>query len=423
MDLQDGDLESRQQRWGSLISELEDELDIDDDEDEIRETPAFLAGKFACVSPATADELRHSSSATVVSKSSMGSTVSSVRAADASLISSFCGIENKGQPQPHIVAAQPTSLQTVSSSQSLRDWIESNKTRTSSLDISRKRKYFEQSVRILHSLTMNLTIKHVVGHDDDSLDGNNEYELCIHPELIIAENVIILEGGETAAFVLRDQDVFHSNAGHDSMFDDAATKYAAMHALGEISYELFMQGKGPPISKFCSSTDSVARANSLSNAMSINDSNPANDDTIDENEILNLLRKNPRKTLDKESSGIASAMSEAGVPFPLCRFVSDLLDGYDSACGLFRSDVAFTSFSDIISDLEQMIEQPDAFLHSSATDRWKLAFGEKMFGREKETKALMDVSERVAASPNNSLQDTVISGQTKRQEVIMVSGG
>ena len=66
-----------------------------------------------------------------------------------------------------------------------------------------------------------------------------------------------------------------------------------------------------------------------------------------------------------------------------------------------------------------MIKHPEAFLHSSATDKWKLEFGEKLYGREREIEALLDAARHVTTSYDDPIFDSVF---LKRQEVIMVSG-
>ena len=40
-------------------------------------------------------------------------------------------------------------------------------------------------------------------------------------------------------------------------------------------------------------------------------------------------------------------------------------------------------------DLKQMLDNPDVYLHGTAPDRWKLDFGEQLYGRAAELKALV----------------------------------
>ena len=116
-------------------------------------------------------------------------------------------------------------------------------------------------------------------------------------------------------------------------------------------------------------------------------------------EIMSTLQKNPRM---EENSVVKAIMVEAGVPYSLCRFVTDLLEGSDNG-GVFCSEHSFSSFADVLADLKQMIDYPDAFIHLSVTDQWKLAFSEKLYGRLEETKILMDAAERVTKVYENPI--------------------
>jgi ATP-dependent RNA helicase DDX31/DBP7 len=117
-------------------------------------------------------------------------------------------------------------------------------------------------------------------------------------------------------------------------------------------------------------------------------------------------------------------MIGAGVPYPLCRFVVDLLGGECSDGLLFRSDSSFESFSDILQDLEQMIANPEAFIHLSIKDQWRLAFGEKMHGRDKEQKMLLDAAARVTGTRSNDalLEALAMLTPQGKQQIVMVTG-
>ena len=69
-----------------------------------------------------------------------------------------------------------------------------------------------------------------------------------------------------------------------------------------------------------------------------------------------------------------------------------------------------------------MVDNPDAFLHASSPDRWKLVFGEKLYGREEATKEFMDAAERVATIRDDPIFNGLSGLMGKRKEVIMVSG-
>merc|ERR1719253_2392624 len=114
-------------------------------------------------------------------------------------------------------------------------------------------------------------------------------------------------------------------------------------------------------------------------------------------------------------------MLSANVPFPLCRFVSDLLDSEQGGM-LGRSEHSFSSFKEVISDLKQMMDNPEKFLHDSSPDRWKLSFGDKLYGREQDTRAFMNAAERMTTVMDDPIFGGLVKVIGKRREVIMVSG-
>jgi hypothetical protein len=110
--------------------------------------------------------------------------------------------------------------------------------------------------------------------------------------------------------------------------------------------------------------------------------------------------KRPRAS-DRNQGRLSSAMINVGVPYPLCRFVVDLLGGDCSNSLLFRSDNSFESFSDVLADLKQMMGNPEAFIHLSVKDQWRLAFGHKLHGRETEKGIIIDVASRITGATSN----------------------
>ena len=60
----------------------------------------------------------------------------------------------------------------------------------------------------------------------------------------------------------------------------------------------------------------------------------------------------------------------------------------------------------------RMMDKPDAFIHLTAHDQWRLAFGQKLHGREKEKETIMDVATKVTAGlPSNKQQVLLVAGK------------
>jgi len=67
---------------------------------------------------------------------------------------------------------------------------------------------------------------------------------------------------------------------------------------------------------------------------------------------------------------------------------------------------------------------PAAFIHLSVRDQWKLAFGEKMHGRDKEQRVLLDVASHVTGFVSN---DAVFEALTwciprNKQHIPLITG-
>lgn len=283
-------------------------------------------------------------------------------------------------------AGSMTSLARTSfliSKRRLREWIHLQNVHVPG-EPSKTKQYFESCVHLINSLVLQMIVTEVK-------DRKAEMELAIDPKFITAENILVMhhsiEEGETASFI-------ETGADHYPHANDLTRKYEAMKALGSVVYELLMRGCGPPVHAFFEHT--VMNSNgSTELLLSINDKGEKSDkEDADDSKR--------HKSASNENHGrLSAAMIGAGVPYPLCRFVVDLLGGECSDGLLFRADNSFESFSDIIQDLEQMMKSPEAFIHLAIKDQWRLTFGEKMHGREPEQQQLMDVASRVTGFKTN----------------------
>ena len=271
-----------------------------------------------------------------------------------------------------------------------------------------QKKYFEKSVRLINSLVLKMVVTNV-------RHGKAEMDLAVDPMFITSDNLVVqnsTEEGETIYFV---QNVTDDS---DSSLGEMNTKYAAMKALGIVVYEMLMRGAGPPIQAFLPSTR-IASDGTPTLLLSLDDY----DKNVDKSEDREQAKRQRASTVNKQCR-ISAAMVNAGVPYPLCRFVVDLLGGECSDGLLFRSDNSFESFSDALADLKQMMDNPEAFIHLAVKDQWRLAFGEKMHGREREYEKLMDAAARVSGTrSNDALFEALASIMPQnKQQVVFLSG-
>jgi len=284
---------------------------------------------------------------------------------------------------------------------------------------SMHKKYLEQSVQILHSLAGKIVCG--VGSK------------LVHPDFNGIDDVIVCESsamlgndgtGQLSAYFMRSGSNNSPPLYSENNENGIENKYSAMHAFARIAYEMCTMGIGPSFPAVPSRTVTSSETD-RSMSLSLKDANDgaAGDGTDDEEEeILDMMRKSFRVTETKDNSngGFMSAMADAGIPLPMKRFITDLMG--DEHAGIFRSEHSFTSFEDVVSDLKQMMDNPDVFLHGSVPVKWKLDFGDKLYGRGAEMEALMDAANRVVSSETDPLLSRVVRSNLKKTEVVMVSG-
>lgn len=133
--------------------------------------------------------------------------------------------------------------------------------------------------------------------------------------------------------------------------------------------------------------------------------------------------KRPRAQ-DKSQGTIMNTMLNSRVPFPLCRLTVDHLGGESNDGLLFRSDNSFQSFTDLLDDLKQLMENPEAFMHLSVKDQWTLAIGNKIHGRQAEMNTIMDAATRVTGIPhrNDALFEALALVVPPKQQFVLVTG-
>eukprot|EP00804_Cyclotella_cryptica_P015426 CCRYP_008072-RE/>CCRYP_008072-RE protein AED:0.22 eAED:0.22 QI:0/0.83/0.85/1/0.83/0.71/7/53/1353 len=285
-----------------------------------------------------------------------------------------------------------------------REWIQRQRTSPTNEE-SEKKQFFERSVRILHSLVLKTIVTTIKA-------GKAEMEVAIHPNLITADNIVVHfspDEGEAAYFIQTEcREAFN--------LADLVTKYHAMSALGMIAYQLFTRGGGPPLS---SCQPAVSDWVGHGRILCMDEHGDATENAA---EGSNRLKR--QRALGDDQCKINTTMIHSGVPYPLCRFVVDLIGGEGTDGLLFRSDSSFHSFADILSDLKQMTENPDAFIHMSIKDQWRLSFGEKMHGRESEKKVIMDVASRVSGTTSNDalFEALALLLPRNKQQIVMVTG-
>ena len=150
-----------------------------------------------------------------------------------------------------------------------------------------------------------------------------------------------------------------------------------------------------------------------------------------------------------EEKSVSTTLQQAGVPSSICRLISDALSNRDDVDfgKLFQYDKSISSFTDVILDLEQMIDNPRDFLYDTIRLSGRPTIRKKLYCREKEMEWGMELAGRAAPlwyqrcggkmieeenggggeeeeEENAELLDSTMdsSMSSVKQEVLMISG-
>jgi len=361
------------------------------------------------------------------------------------------------QPQTHEACGDqfqpqlPPAASLEKTISSLKDWIVTKKVdkeikeATSSLPSNSsgmspyEKQRIEKCVKIAHLLVANLAKRfegpktnsnEPIEATVDSFDGETD-DWEPKPQDISEDCITVTENAETGDVIDLGFDIYRNFNWDDTEVDDDNQSSneqklgLIFEALGKLLYKLFMEGEDVPP---CPTSTDVPPPNGSIDGKS--------SDIPDEDDILDMLRKLPITGTSGDNGGndrITSTMRNSGkLPKSLCRLVVDLLHTSTvmgrNEHGLENNQnpgSCFASLSDVHSDIQQMIDFPDAFLYSSINSRWELVFGNNhMFGRKGELRQLMDAAYRIQNSTGYDQSSTpgMPHPTQRKKEVVMVNG-
>ena len=395
----DDDLAARQSRWGSLISELENDWDSDGDGDsdgnkheDSAASPPAASPPMASISAASslreaANRLRSGPMPAASFSFPKWSNAADRPLADASLFLKWSAPGGHAldglPPLPLRGAAAATSE--PAPPPTLREWIACHAARAR--DRRGRRRYLEEAAAVLYALAK-LAAGADVGRLPAEDDEAEPSPPAVHPALLRAANIVVRDGdnGPTVELLQSGDSIFHRDpdpaGGAKARREERARRTRqALAALGQLGQELFMgTGAETPAAAEDAAEDAIEAAGPRPSQKT----QPVNED-----EILRLLRRRPGPAEDRAGGGddsATAALRAAEVPLPLRRLVADLRGGHDNIHDC-RPD-AFRSLSDACDDLRRMTEHPAAFVHDDALDRWRLEPGRAVHGRGDAARAL-----------------------------------
>jgi len=228
----------------------------------------------------------------------------------------------------------------------------------------------------------------------------------IHVRDIVMKNVVVIntQDGETD-FIQRS-----NYAGCSSR-----NQRLEIAALGRILYEMFTHGSSPPLRKAApASNSSVFSRDDL--RMSI-----AEDKKSEDEDGYEQARPQRRRREDQgEDQNVRALLVTKGMPSSVCRLVADMLENEVDPSGLLCNDQVISTLTDVVCDLQQMMDAPQSFLHDSLLMRWKPVLSNKLYCRDAELQQALAVAGSISQCGNE--KKTLMDDLPISHGVLMVSG-
>ncbi|KAL7552818.1 hypothetical protein ACHAWF_016069 [Thalassiosira exigua] len=282
----------------------------------------------------------------------------------------------------------------------LRDWVEHhancNRTSLSRMGMGKQidKAYLEDAAAVALSLARKL------------LECCGEGSALVRNEDITIDNVIVSDtkSGDIE-FVVR-----RPRCGSDGDYPaQDPSQRSKICALGRIYYEVFTQGTPCEVStkqQFAPAPTSDENAFDVAlKITSVDDAQP--DDRVEK-------RKHPRRESESDCPSRYTTLQTLGLPPSISRLVADMLANQEGQGDLFRPDRSVSSLTDVVCDLEHMVDDPNSYLHDSLLMRLEPVVQDKLYGRETELRACLEVAEDVSKQTPAEMFTP--------QSVIMISG-
>ncbi|KAL7552211.1 hypothetical protein ACHAWF_018095 [Thalassiosira exigua] len=386
--------QERKHKWRNFTSNLEDECCHDEytTEKDGAQMKRAVGGKPAAVGRSSADAIKDEP------RQSMhpGRNVSSISSL---YMQQLRGDIYLGGERPCESEPAPTPSTSLPPTLPLRDWVKhhANRNQTSLgpmvMGMGKRidKKYLEDAADIALSLARKL----------------GKGSSLIRNEDVTIENIVVSDtkSGDIDFIVEGD----HCESDGDSPAPDQ-THRSNICALGRMYYELFTQGAQYKTlgAKKESGPAPPSDVNSFDVALKITSMDATQpDDRMDK-------RKQPRRLSEADSQSHYASLQNSGVPPSLCRLIADMLANEDGPGGLFRPDRSVASISDVICDLEHMVEDPNSFLHDSLLMRFEPVMHDKLYGREADLHACLEMADGML---NQNTVEMLVP-----QSAIMISG-
>lgn len=190
-------------------------------------------------------------------------------------------------------------------------------------------------------------------------------------------------------------------------------KLRRIHSLGLVFYEIFSGGDRPLLHN-CEMSPQFNDI--ILNPLPIGQVNTHEMNLAEVRKIIDDLEDNeglqmpPKKALQSKNSAISSEqLKMKKIPCPLCDLVANMLD---CANGGLSDSEAYRSMSDVLVDLQLMLDKPEIYLRGIDLDKVssnELHFSDSMFGRERKLSVVTTAHKRSLLSSSEK-ELVVITG-------------
>ena len=250
-----------------------------------------------------------------------------------------------------------------------------------------------------------LSVGQLGKNEDNNPDSSFLNDIIDHK--ISSENDVHAGGdverdGNTSYLAVTRAQLLSTEAGADNRDNTLQEKLRRIHSLGLVFYEIFSGGDRPTLlhgNEVCSELDGIFDPLPLPMGEFNNDEMNLADalkifDDLDDNEGLQEQEPQKKAALSRHPSISSEQLKIKNIPGPLCDLVANMIDCISNE---FSDSEAYRSMSDVLVDLQLMMDKPAIYLRGIDLDKISssdLHFSDSMFGRERELSAVTTAHQR-----------------------------
>ena len=229
--------------------------------------------------------------------------------------------------------------------------------------------------------------------DSRLLNDIIDHEIC--PENYVHGGGDVDRDGNTSYLAVTCAQLLSTEAGADNRDNTPQEKLRRIHSLGLVFYEVFSGGDRPLLhgNEVCSELDGnfdpLPMGELNNDEMNLADALKIFDD-LDEG----LHEPQKKAVLSRHPAISSEQLKMKNIPGPLCDLVANMIDCISIE---FSDSEAYRSMSDVLVDLQLMMDKPAIFLRGIDLNKIsssEIHFSDSLFGRERELSVVTTAHQR-----------------------------